>query len=352
MATHGLIEVDSVEIKVIVDNEVDPISPANNPAVQYPGYMQGVPLDSLPPEDHRSGAVAELKMGNICCGAHGLSLMITAKKGDMSHTMLFDTGPEESTWERNATRIRANIAAIEHIHLSHWHRDHSGGMLEAIRMINASKIERGVSTRPPKVVVDLHPDRPDYRGMMTPAGTIVSLEADPEFDEIEEAGGALSKQSEVHPVLDGFFLVSGSIPRLTPYEVGIRGGMRFNETDGQWTSDETIADERMVMCNLKGKGLVVFSGCSHAGVINVSKHAVELGQGIPLYGVVGGFHLSDNHPEKLANSLADLKSLGPKVLMPGHCTGWKFKFLIEQSMPGVLAPSFCGSTYTLSPTDA
>lgn len=347
MAAHGLVEVDSIEIKVIVDNEVDPISPANNPAVLYPGYMQGVPLDKLPSDDTRSGAVAELKMGNICCGAHGLSLMITAKKGDTARTMLFDTGPEESTWERNAVRIRANIAAIEHIHLSHWHRDHSGGMLEAIRMINASKIERGGSTRPPKVTVDVHPDRPDYRGMMTPLGTIVSLEADPGFDDIEEAGGVLAKNGGVHPVLDGFFLTSGAIPRVTPYEIGIRGGMRFSETDGQWTSDEAIADERMVMCNFKGKGLVVFTGCSHAGVINVSKHAIDLGQGLPLYAVVGGFHLSDNHPEKLENSLADLKSLEPKVLMPGHCTGYKFKFLIEQAMPSVLAPSFCGNTYTL-----
>lgn len=347
MAAHGLVEVDSIEIKVIVDNEVDPISPANNPAVQYPGYMQGVPLDKLPSDDTRSGADAELKMGNICCGAHGLSLMITAKKGDTAHTMLFDTGPEESTWERNATRIRANIASIEHIHLSHWHRDHSGGMIEAIRMINASKIQRGVNTRPPKVVVDVHPDRPDYRGMLTPWGSIVSLEADPAFEEIEEAGGVVSRQGELHPVLDGFFLTSGAIPRVTSYEAGIRGGMRFSEADGQWTSDEAITDERMVMCNLKDKGLVVFTGCSHAGVINVSRHAIELGQGLPLYAVVGGFHLSDNHPEKLENSLADLKSLAPKVLMPGHCTGYKFKFLIEQSMPSVLAPSFCGNTYTL-----
>ena len=348
MAAHGLLEVDSIEIKVIVDNEVDPISPPNNPAVQYPGYMQGIPLDSIPSDDSRNGAVAELRMGSICCGAHGLSLMITAKKGDTSHTMLFDTGPEESTWERNATRSRANIAAIEHIHLSHWHRDHSGGMLEAIRMINASRIQRGVNTRPPKVIVDVHPDRPDYRGMMTPLGTIVSLEADPEFDDIEEAGGVVVKQSGLHPVLDGFFLTSGAIPRVTPYEVGIRGGMRFSEAEGHWTSDEVIADERMVMCNLKGKGLVVFTGCSHAGVINVSKHAIDLGQGLPLYAVVGGFHLADNHPEKLEKSLADLKSLEPKVLMPGHCTGYKFKFLIEQSMPSVLAPSFCGTTYILA----
>lgn len=267
--------------------------------------------------------------------------------------MLFDTGPEESAWQRNATRLRADIATIEHIHLSHWHRDHSGGMLKAIRMINAAKLDPNGGSNPspsfpPNVTVDVHPDRPEYRGMTTPTGVIISLEADPHFDEIEEAGGVLVKNGELHTVLDDFFLVSGTIPRHTPYEVGIRGGMRFVKSTGAWVSDEMIADERMVVCRLKGKGLVVFTGCSHAGIINVCRHALEIGDSLPLYGVVGGFHLSDNHPDKLANSLADLKDLNPAVLMPGHCTGWKFKFMIEQAMPAVLVPSFCGTTYTLS----
>lgn len=348
MASHGLVEVDSIEIKVIVDNEVDPISPSNNPAVQYTGLFQGQPLDPLPPGHDRGDAKAEIKMENICCGAHGLSLMITATKGDEKHTMLFDTGPEESAWERNATRLRADISSIEHIHLSHWHRDHSGGMLEAIRMINAAKIQPGADIKPHGVTVDLHPDRPDYRGMVTPTGSIVSLEADPTFGDIESAGGIVQKYDKLHTVLGGLFLASGKIPRETPYEVGIRGGLRFVKETGAWISDEAIVDERMVICNLKGKGLVVFTGCSHAGIVNVCRHAIELGAGLPLYAVVGGFHLADNHPEKLANSLADLKSLQPKVLMPGHCTGYKFKFMIEQEMPAVLAPSFCGTTYTLA----
>lgn len=76
MASFGLVEVDAIEIKVLVDNEVDPISPSNNPAVQYRGLMQGVPLDPLPSDGDRGGAQAELSMSNICCGAHGLSLMI------------------------------------------------------------------------------------------------------------------------------------------------------------------------------------------------------------------------------------------------------------------------------------
>lgn len=161
-------------------------------------------------------------------------------------------------------------------------------------------------------------------------------------------GTVIEKHSDVHAVLDGFFLTSGEIPRQTGYELGIRGGMRFTAASNLWTSDEALMDERFVMCHVKNKGVVVFTGCSHAGVVNVCRHAVQLGKGeVPLYGVVGGFHLSDNHPEKLARSLEDLKALGPKVLMPGHCTGWKFKYMCEAAMPAVLAPSFCGTTYML-----
>lgn len=348
MASRGLVEVDSIEIKVIVDNEVDPISPSNNPAVQYTGLLQGIPLDPIPEGEDRGGAELEVKMSNICCGAHGLSLMITARRGSETHTMLFDTGPEESTWERNATRLRADIAKIEHIHLSHWHRDHSGGMLEAVRMINAARINPGDAAKPPGVVVDLHPDRPDYRGMTTPTGGVVSLEADPTFEAIEEAGGVVQKNDGVHAVLDGFFLVSGEIPRETPYELGIKGGMRFSRATGAWEPDEAIRDERMVMCNLKGKGLVVFTGCSHAGVINAVRQGLRLAEVLPPYAVVGGFHLADNNREKMASTMAELQALRPKVLMPGHCTGYYFKIMIEEAMPGVLAPSFCGTTYVLA----
>lgn len=262
--------------------------------------------------------------------------------------MLFDTGPEESAWRRNATRLRVDFAAIEHVHLSHWHPDHSGGMLEALHIIT-----RAVQQQDRAPVVDVHPDRPDYRGMLTHTGTIVSLEADPTLAQIEAAGGLLRKEDAPHTVLDDFFLVSGAIPRRAAYETGIRGALRFVRSTGEWIPDESIADERMVVCHLRGKGLVVFTGCSHAGVISVCRHALELAGGgttgkLPLYGVVGGFHLTDNRPDKLAASLADLKALGPRVLMPGHCTGWKFKFTVEQAMPAVLAPSFCGTTYTLS----
>lgn len=172
----------------------------------------------------------------------------TATKGDQKHTILFDTGPEEAVWETNAGRLRADIGLVERIHLSHWHRDHSGGMLRAIKLINDAK-----PGGQEKVTVDLHPDRPTFRGVMTPAGFPVSLEADPTFEEIEAAGGVVEKNAGTHAVCDGMFLISGEIPRKTDYEVGIRNAIRLDKEKGQWKPDELIMDERLVMCNLKGE---------------------------------------------------------------------------------------------------
>ncbi|KAI1780559.1 Metallo-hydrolase/oxidoreductase [Hypoxylon cercidicola] len=337
--TPKLEEVDSLTIHAIVNDEIDQISPSPHPAVKHPQSFMGAPLKPLPAGTQRGGASLQMRMDSLCCGAHGLSLLITVTKDGKSHSLLFDAGPEEAVWERNVTRLGLDPSKIERIVLSHWHRDHSGGTLSAVRMIEAAKKEKEE-----KVVVDLHPDRPDFRGVM--AHEPISLEPDPSFAEIEEAGAAVYTSGEVHTVLDDTFLISGSIPRKTSYEGGIPGGIRCTP-EGTWEKDELIMDERLVMCNLKGRGLVVFTGCSHAGVVNIARHALDLGDGVPFYTLVGGYHLADGAPEKLEQSMRDLKALNPHILMPGHCTGWRFKVAIEKEMPGCMAPIFGGTKYEL-----
>lgn len=115
-------------------------------------------------------------------------------------------------------------------------------------MINKAKQAKNVSN---DLVLDLHPGRPDYRGLAI-GHRIISLQADPSFDEIEAAGGTVDKRDETHTVLDDFFLVSGEIPRRTSYEHGLKHAMRFDHEENDWFSDEVIADERFLMCNLKG----------------------------------------------------------------------------------------------------
>ncbi|KAJ5124114.1 uncharacterized protein N7515_007939 [Penicillium bovifimosum] len=341
--TLNLEEVDSLEAIVIIDNELDPLSPAAPDTVQVVGNLATIAMGSKHTLTDRGVACKELRLEDVCCAAHGLSILLTATKGDKKHCILFDAGPEEEVWERNVKRLGPNLSSVEVVHLSHWHRDHSGGLLRAIRMINDAK---RAENRSEDLVADLHPDRPVYRGIAIPEH-IISLEADPRFEEIESAGAVVEKHSGPHTVLDDFFLISGEIPRVTPYETGLRNAMRYDPDENDWFSDELIVDERSLICNLEGKGLVVFTGCSHAGVVNTTKHAVQLTGGtVPVHAVVGGFHLAMSQADQIESTIADLKRLDPAVLMPGHCSGWRAKFAIEKHMPGSLVPCTVGSRIT------
>lgn len=92
----------------------------------------------------------------------------------------------------------------------------------------------------------------------------------------------------------------------------------------------------------------MFTGCSHRGVVNASKQALELGGGAPLYAVMGGYHLADAQSQQMEDTARDLKALGVQVLLPGHCTGWRAKFELHKVMPeGCLVPSFVGSQFIL-----
>jgi 7,8-dihydropterin-6-yl-methyl-4-(beta-D-ribofuranosyl)aminobenzene 5'-phosphate synthase len=203
------------------------------------------------------------------------------------------------------------------------------------------------------------------RGVKPPSlGTTIALGKDPSFEEIEAAGGAVFKSDQPHAVLDDMFLISGEIPRVTPYEKGLKYGVRLQEK--LWIDDSLMEDERLLMCKVKGKsesgergqlmladasltgkGIVVFTGCSHAGVVNASRHALELGGGTPLYAVMGGYHLADAEATNIQSTAADLKALNAQILLTGHCTGWRAKFEIERQMPGRLVPSFVGSKFTI-----
>ena len=141
-------------------------------------------------------------------------------------------------------------------------------MLRAISMINSAKAAAGIKDKP--VVADLHPGRPDFRGMQPPGQPPVSLEADPSFADIEAAGAVLRKHAEPHTVLDGMFLVSGEIPRTTEYEDGLRGGVRFSKETGSWTTDTLIMDERLVMVNIKGEPPPCLSTCDRGRTPNTN----------------------------------------------------------------------------------
>jgi 7,8-dihydropterin-6-yl-methyl-4-(beta-D-ribofuranosyl)aminobenzene 5'-phosphate synthase len=109
-------------------------------------------------------------------------------------------------------------------------------------------------------------------------------------------------------------------------------------------------DERYIAVHVRNQGLIVFSACSHAGVVNVMTHASETFSDVPLYGVFGGLHLSGAAMEKLIpDTIGHLKSFGLQQIMPAHCTGWRALYaLLNTFGESVVTPSAVGSRFTFA----
>jgi 7,8-dihydropterin-6-yl-methyl-4-(beta-D-ribofuranosyl)aminobenzene 5'-phosphate synthase len=93
--------------------------------------------------------------------------------------------------------------------------------------------------------------------------------------------------------------------------------------DGSWRPDLLVLDDQALIVNVRGKGLVVMTGCRHAGVGNISRYATRPAAGQPLLGLIGGFHLDGPLFEPL---IPGFWTISPPLRRPrsspAHCTGW------------------------------
>ncbi len=339
----GIVDLDELEILVIVDNETDTLSSVDDGVPQIPEIVQHAAR--TPPSRSFEGHDCKVVFDQLCCACHGLSVLISGRKDDARHTMLFDVGPYPDLWLDNAQRLDVDLAAIELVFLSHWHFDHSGGFPEVVAAIARARAD--ASLPPPQV--DLHPRRPDQRGIMLPTGVMILLPDEPTLAQIEAAGGVIVNHDTPHPLCGGFFFGSGEIERTTDYETGLVGHHSFYGEDGE--EDPLIMDERFVAAHVRGRGMTVFSACSHAGIINVCLDAKAQFPETPVDMVLGGYHLAGKAMERRIDAtVEDLKSrIDPRLVAPGHCTGWRAKAQLANAFsPGRYAPSVVGTMYRLT----
>lgn len=133
---------------------------------------------------------------------------------------------------------------IDRVVLSHWHRDHSGGIVKFLELHRQTQVQASDSVV--VVVVDVHPDRPTARGIAPPphGRVVIRLPDDPTFEDVQAAGGRVETHAEGHVVQDGMVYVSGEIPRVVPYERGLLGGSRWIEgeelEDPRWKKLESL----------------------------------------------------------------------------------------------------------------
>ena len=342
---------DELTLTVIVDNETDTLSSIDAGVAQLPEVASH--LARRPATRTHAGHDCVTVFDHLCVACHGLSVLVTGRIGDDSTTMLFDVGPYGDVWVDNADRLGVDLAAIDTVFLSHWHWDHSGGLPVAIEAIAAARLAAGVAE---PVVVDVHPERPDQRGIQSPGGTFVMLPEEPTLDALAVAGASVEQHGNDHLLGDGFFLGSGAIERTTAYEAGLVGHHSFRfgvGADGEdlVVADPLIMDERFVAAEVRGRGVSVLSACSHAGIVNACLGAQQRFPGAPIDVVLGGYHLAGGPMEpRIEPTVDDLDRLiQPRIVAPGHCTGWRAKaVLAARFAPGRYGPSAVGTSYSLA----
>jgi len=318
--------IEKVEIHVLVDNATDSLSTIPKHAESEFAYLE------------RNG-MQELSGDCLCCACHGLSLLITATRGEHRHTVLFDSGPEEYAFERNSTRLGVDLRAVESIVLSHGHWDHSGGMLKALDLIRGRNGGRAIP-------YFAHPGMFRSRARRVPNGTMFPMKDVPNIEALTAHGAEVHCTREPQVFVDNMFFLSGEIPRVTPFERGLPGHYQKTEA-GDWAPDPLLIDERFLMVNVAGKGLVVFTACSHAGLVNVLKHARDNSSGVPLYAVVGGFHLAGPNEKIIPETVQAVREFKLSTIAAGHCTGWRaVKAFGDAVGESVLDPSVVGKRYT------
>lgn len=334
-------ELDDLVITIVVDNATDTLSSIGAGLPQLP-EMAHI-LGSVPPTGRYDGHDCVVSLDHLCVACHGFSALATGRRGAQTATVLFDVGPYGDVWLANAERLDIDLSTIDVLFLSHWHWDHTGACTDVVGAIAAARAGAG---RPP-LIVDVHPDRPDQRGILTPLDVFAMLPPEPTIDAIEAAGGRVAAHAEQHLVAD-LFLASGDIPRQTSYETGLPGHHSWR--GGDVVLDPEIRDERFLAARVRGRGTTVLSACSHAGIVNVGLEARRLVPGQPIDVLLGGYHLAgstvEDRIEPTVHDLADL--VAPRVVAPGHCTGWRAAGALATAFgASAFAPSVVGSCYLL-----
>jgi 7,8-dihydropterin-6-yl-methyl-4-(beta-D-ribofuranosyl)aminobenzene 5'-phosphate synthase len=316
MTRVTLPEVDRVEILTVVDLSLDLLMAGSDTVrrVDVAGILgQG-----------RSTLRAE----------HGFSSLVTVVQGDRRASFLFDTGMTKDSLLHNMDLLELRAGDLQAIVLSHGHVDHVAGLM--------GLLSRTGRRRLPLV---LHPDAFLRRKITLPDGRELLLPP-PDRTGIEQEGVEILEERGASLLLDGLALVTGQIERTTGFEKGFPG--HYAEVDGRWQPDPLIHDDQAVVVNVREKGLVVLSGCGHAGIVNVLRHAMAVTGVGHIHAVLGGFHLTGRLFEPLiAPTVEALRGIAPQLIVPAHCTGWRATHEIARALPAAFVPNSVGTTFLI-----
>ncbi|MFW6114967.1 MAG: MBL fold metallo-hydrolase [Thermodesulfobacteriota bacterium] len=305
-----------VRVTTIIDNYIDVLLPSS-------GRIERAPL--VKGNVRRPPLLAE----------HGFSVLVEVITDDNSHRVLMDFGISKIGVPHNLNVLEIDVDTIEAFVVSHGHHDHVGAIAEVLSGL--SKKPRPVVVHPHAFITSRFRKLPDGKKIPIP-GLKKGI--------IEETGNKVI--DGVDPVLlaSNYLLVLGEIPRITNFEKGMPSA--YYEKDGEIYRDY-IMDDKGIVLDVKGKGLVVITGCGHSGIINTIWHAQSITGVKKIYCVMGGFHLGGPYFEKIIpQTIEEMRQFSPEVIVPCHCTGLKAAQEFEKVFPRAFVQNASGTTIHLS----
>ena len=295
-------EVDRMEVLTLQDNFVDIAAMDSTEMVRR----------AMPVQD------AEVKISILA--EHGFSALITVVTGDNRRSVLFDFGFSEQGSAFNVDALGLDLSNVETLVLSHGHMDHFGGLLPLVERIGQKRID-----------LVLHPSAFRQQRYVKVAEDLKFFLPSLNREKLENAGIFPMESKDPYALLDGKLLFLGQVPKKTTFETG---DPRLYYDEQGASHQDPVEDDTAVVAHVKEKGLVILSGCAHAGIVNTVQYAQAVTGVDRVYAVMGGFHLTGavNAPA-VEPTIAALKELNPQYIVPTHCTGREATMRIEKEMP-------------------
>ena len=255
---------------------------------------------------------------------HGLSFWIETEDGKL----LWDTG-QSGLLINNAQKLGITLNLLKHIALSHGHYDHTGGLLEILKMA-------------PHAHVYGHPDLFVQRFIKnrTAVYSVEPVSSPMEKDIVKERCESLVLSLDPVEILPGIF-TTGEIPRETSFED--TGGDFF--LDVACTKRDPIIDDQALYIE-SSQGIIVILGCAHSGVVNTINYVSKLTRQENIFAVLGGMHLLMASKERLEATADAFARYDVQIIGPCHCTGLKAITYLRSRFPDRFVECSTGSRFT------